>query len=112
MKLIEVIEKLNLEVRYGHDSLEREVTGGYVSDLMSDVIANSKAGNLWITLHIHENVVAVAVMNKLAGVVIINGREPEDETREKAIEEHVPIMVTKQSTYEVTGRLYELLEGS
>lgn len=60
MKLKEVVEKLNLEVKTGLDRLDNEVTGGYAGDLLSDILANGKEGNLWITLQIHQNIVAVA----------------------------------------------------
>lgn len=108
MRLAEVVEKLDLKVRTASRHLDREVTAGYASDLMSDVIAHAKEGNLWITLQIHQNIVAVASMNELAGIVLVNGREPEAETIEKAESEGIPIMVTPLPTFEVAGKLYEL----
>lgn len=110
MVLREIVEKLSLEVKCGADKLAGEVTGGYVSDLMSDVIANSKAGNLWITLQVHENVVAVASLNNLAGILLINGREPAEETKKKAEAEGTPIMVSKLSAFEAAGKLYKILK--
>ena len=62
MKLTELIQELKLAVRSAEGDLEREVTGGYASDLLSDVLANGEPGNLWITLQIHQNIVAVASM--------------------------------------------------
>lgn len=106
MTLREMVGALHLEVRSGADKLDREVTGGYVSDLLSDVIAHSQAGHLWVTLQIHENVVAVASLKDLAAVLIINGREPSEETKKKAEEEGIPIMVSTCSAFEVVGRLY------
>ncbi len=106
MKLTELIQKLNLDVRSAKANLEREVTGGYASDLLSDVLANSKEGNIWITLQIHHNIVAVASMNNLAGIILVNGREPEQETVEKAETEKLVLMVTELPTFEVVGRLY------
>jgi hypothetical protein len=108
VKLTELTEKLNLSVRSAKANLEREVTGGYASDLLSDVLGNSKEGNLWVTLQIHPNIVAVASMKDLAGIVLVNGREPEQETIEKAEAEDVVIMVTKMPTFELVGRLYGL----
>jgi hypothetical protein len=108
MKLTELIQKLNLSVRSAKGSLEREVTGGYASDLLSDVLANSKEGNLWITLQIHQNIVGVASMKDLAGIILVNSREPESETLEKAEAEKVPIMVTEMPTFELIGMLYSL----
>ncbi|KPL25426.1 MAG: serine kinase [Phycisphaerae bacterium SM1_79] len=108
MKLIELIQELSLDVRSAKGSLQREVTGGYASDLLSDVIAHGEEGNLWITLQLHQNIVAVASMKDLAGIVLVNGREPEQETIEKAEAENVPIMVTEMPTFELVGRLYAL----
>ncbi len=108
MKLAEIVEKLDLAVRTAGGRLGREVTAGYASDLMSDVIAHAKPGTLWVTLQIHQNIVAVASMNELAGIVLVNGREPEAETIEKAEAEGLPIMVTPLPTFEVVGRLYSL----
>lgn len=108
MKLTELIEKLNLGVRSAKADLEREVTGGYASDLLSDVIANGKEGNIWITLQIHHNIVAVASMKDLAGIILVNGREPEQKTIEKAEAENLVIMVTEMSTFELVGRMYSL----
>jgi hypothetical protein len=108
MKLIELIQKLNLRVRSAKGNLERQVTGGYASDLLSDVLANSEEGNIWITLQIHQNIVGVASMKNLAGIVLVNGREPEQETLEKAEAENVTIMVTEMPTFELVGKLYNL----
>lgn len=108
MKLTELIQKLNLSVRSAKEHLEREVTGGYASDLLSDVLANGEEGNLWITLQIHQNIVAVASMKNFAGIILVNGREPEQDTIEKAETENIAIMVTELPTFVLVGRLYGL----
>ena len=111
MKIVELVEKLNLDVRSAKENLDREVTGGYASDLPSDVLANSKEGNLWITLQLHRNIVGVASMKDLAGIILVNGREPEPETIEKAEAENIPVMVSELSTFELVGKLYNLGVG-
>jgi len=108
VKLRELIEKLKLSVRSAQNYLDCEVTRGYASDLLSDVLANSEDGDLWITLQIHQNTVAVASMKNLAGIILVNGREPEQETLEKAEAENIVIMVTEMPTFELVGKLYEL----
>jgi predicted transcriptional regulator len=108
MTLKEVVDALELQVRSGMESLDRDVQGGYASDLLSDVMANTKAGDLWITLQIHQNIVAVATLNDLSGVIFVNGREPEDATLRKAQAEGIPLMVSSLSTFEVAGRLYAM----
>jgi serine kinase of HPr protein (carbohydrate metabolism regulator) len=107
MSIKDIIKKLGLKVITGKEYLEREVTGGYTGDLLSDALANSKKGNIWITMQIHQNIVAVASSKELSGIIIVNGRKPEVETIKKAKEEAIPLMVSNLLSYEVTGKLYE-----
>jgi hypothetical protein len=76
--------------------------------LLSDVIGNSREGNVWVTLQIHQNIVAVASMKDLAGIILVNAREPEEDTVQKAETESIPLMVSKLPTFELVGRLYGL----
>jgi len=108
MKLQELVENLSLEVKTPGIDLNREVTGGYVSDLLSDVIGNSKEGFIWITLQIHLNIVAVASLKGLSGIILVNNRMPDQDTLKKASEENVPIMTSSLPTFELVGRLYTL----
>lgn len=111
MKLKEIIEKLELSVRCGENNLDRDVTGGCASDMLSNVIAYSKKGDVWVTIQIHANIVAVSVLKELAAIIIVQGREPADDTIQKAKEENVPILVSKLSAYAVAGKMYELGVG-
>ncbi|MBN1411579.1 MAG: hypothetical protein JW969_12095 [Spirochaetales bacterium] len=108
MKIKELIEKLKLKVRCGGSQLDREIARGYASDLMSDVMAHSREGDIWITLQVHLNIVAVACMTGIAAIVLINNREPEKETLEKAEAEGVPLLVSELPAFELIGRLYSL----
>ena len=73
------------------------------------MIANSKEGNLWITLQIHQNTIAVAKLKDLAGIIIVNNREPDEETLAKAKEENVLLLCSEEMAFEVSGKLYELI---
>lgn len=109
MKLNKIIEKLKLQVLTAQDKLDTEVSYGYTSDLLSDVIANSKEGNLWITLQTHQNIIAVAKLKDLAGIIIVNNRKPEEETLKKAEEENVPLITTEKTAFNISGKLYQLI---
>ena len=108
MTVRDITQKLSLFVCCGEGKLDHEVTGGYAGDLMSDVMANSKAGNVWVTMQVHANIVAVAVLKELSGIIIVNGRRPAEDTLKKAVEENVPILISTMPAFEVTGRLYVL----
>jgi serine kinase of HPr protein (carbohydrate metabolism regulator) len=107
MTLTALIEKLGCEVKTSGADLSTEVTGVYVSDLLSDVMANAKEGNLWITLQIHHNIVAVAVLKDLSGIILVNNRQPEEETLKNAEQEKIPILVSTLSAFVLAGKLYE-----
>ena len=109
MKLNAIQEQLGLRLLTADTGLEDEASGAYASDLLSDVIANSKEGQLWITLQIHQNVVAVAKLKDHSGIIIVNNREPEEETLRKANEEGVNIFQTPDSAFVISGRLYRAL---
>lgn len=106
MNLKVIIQTLELKVVSGN--IDKEVSGGYSSDLLSDVIANTHKDNIWITLQTHLNIVAVANLQELAGIILVNGREPEESTLKKAEQENIPILLTKLPTFEIVGKLYEL----
>lgn len=108
MKLEELVNSLSLEVKTPGADLNRVVTGGYASDLLSDVIGNAKEGFVWITFQVHLNIVAVASLKGLAGIILVNNRTPDEETLKKASEEHVAVMTSQLPAFEVVGRLYSL----
>lgn len=108
MKISEIVKGLSLEVKSANENLEKEVTGGYVSDLLSDVIANCKEGNIWITLQTHQNIIAVAVLRELSGIILVNGKSPDADTIKKANEEGIPLMASSLPAFEIVGRLYNI----
>jgi predicted transcriptional regulator len=109
MKLREIVERLNLQVLAGERVLDREVSSGYCSDLISDFMANGTPGCLWLTLQTHMNVVAVALLTGAAGVVFTGGRGIPPEVCRKAEVEGLPLLHTPHHTFEIAGRLYQLL---
>lgn len=113
MTLEELVRSLELDVRAGAGGLARTVSGGYAGDLLSDVIAHGRKDDLWVTIQIHPNILAVAALKELAAVVIANGREPAAETVERAEREGVPLLVSRLSAFECIGRLHGLgVKGS
>ncbi len=111
MKLKEIVEQLNLKVIAGAGNLDREVLGGYTSDLLSDVMGNVEEGQLWITLQTHRNVMAIASLKDVAGVIIVKSLEPEASMIEHSEEDGIPLLSTEMEAFEISGKLYQLLQG-
>jgi predicted transcriptional regulator len=110
MRITEITEILDLKVLSGHNGLSDEITGGYVSDLLSDVMGNAREGQIWITLQTHQNIIAVASLKDLAAIIIVKGLRPETDTIEKSNIENIPVLSTNLDTFNITGRLFELLK--
>ncbi len=106
-----VAERLGLNVVVKGDVSET-VSGCYISDLLSDVMAHSKDHELWITLQTHPNIVAVAVIKGISALIITNGRNPEPETIRKAEAEKVTIMISPNTTFDLAGLLYTMMKDS
>ncbi len=108
MTVKDIAEHLGLTVAAGAKGLERPAQGAYISDLLSDVMAGAKPGMLWMTIQTHQNVVAVAVLKELAAVLLLGGRQPADDTRDKAEAEGLPILVSEEHAFELAGKLHAL----
>ena len=106
MKVREIQKEFNLDLVAGEKGLDQDVIGGYCGDLLSDVMANSISGNIWLTIQSHKNILAVALLKEMSGIILVNGQQPDDETKAKADEEGIPIMLSPASAYELAGSLY------
>ena len=100
-----VIEQLKLEAISSVDLVNRSVMGGYASDLLSCAMRGAKKDFLWVTLQSHVNVVAVASLLNLTGVIITEGNRPALETIAQAEKEKVILLLTPNNTFSVVGQL-------
>jgi predicted transcriptional regulator len=111
MKVSELVEILDLKVYSGSNGLDREITGGYVSDLLSDVMGNAQEGQLWITLQVHQNVIAIASLKDMAAVIVVNNLEPMENAIRHSNNENIPVLGTSLPTFEIAGKLYQILNS-
>jgi predicted transcriptional regulator len=109
MQVKDIITTLELKVFGGSQGLDREITGGYTSDLLSDVMGYAEQGKIWITLQTHKNVIAIASLKELAAVILIKGNNPDTDMLAQAREEGIPVLGTNEEAFEITGKLFNLL---
>lgn len=115
MRLQELVQALNLKELTAPqaDEPDGEITRGYASDLLSDVLAHAPAGGVLVTLQIHLNVIAVAAHAGLRAVIFSCGRVPDGDVIERATEEGLHLYGSPDDTFEIVGRLHGLgLHGS
>lgn len=108
MNVQDVVASLPVTVATGQQALANPVTGGYASDLLSNVMGQAAAGHIWVTMQGHQNIAAVASLAGLAAVIIAGDVEPAPETLQKADSEGIVILTTSLPVFEVVGRLYQL----
>jgi len=110
MTLRELSGHLALNTLQAQGNFDVTVSGGYTSDLLSDVMAYGKEKNVWITCQVHENIVAIVKLKNLAGIILVNSRKPDEVTMQKAREENVIILGTAEPAFAITGVLYGMLK--
>jgi serine kinase of HPr protein (carbohydrate metabolism regulator) len=109
MTVLQLVEKLKLQVYSGSKGLDKNITGGYVSDLLSDVMGNAREGQVWITLQTHKNVMAIASLKDLSALILVKGLKPDSDTLAQSEEEGIPILGTLDQSFEMSGKLYNLI---
>lgn len=111
MKVSELIRELKLKTVFD-DFKDNEVSGAYTSDLLSDVMANAQENQILITIQAHKNTVAVASLIGASAILICNNRPLSDDMITAAQEEGIALLLSNDSQYAVSGRLWVLLGGS
>lgn len=109
MTILQLVEALQLQVYSGSKGLDKNITGGYISDLLSDVMGSAKEGQVWITLQTHKNVMAIASLKDLSAVILVKGLKPDTDTIAQSDKEGIPVLGTKDQTFEMSGKLYNLI---
>ncbi|HOB77326.1 MAG TPA: DRTGG domain-containing protein [Bacteroidales bacterium] len=109
MKVADILKWENTKIVCCENSLNNQITDGYVSDLLSDVMANANENMAWITIQTHKNLVAIASLKELSCIIITNNNTPADDLIEAAKQENIPIISTSMSSFDTAGKLYVAL---
>lgn len=105
MKLSGIAEKFGWTPLW-ESRADSDVSQGYVSDILSDVLVQAPKGAILATMITHMNVVAVAVRVGLAGIIFTNSRTPELSVIERAERENLPLYVTSYDSFDTAGLLF------
>jgi hypothetical protein len=109
MNVSDLIKALDLKVLTDQkDFSQISPTCGYVSDLLSCVMAGAAHKSVWVTLQAHSNIVAIATLLDLSAVIVTEGAVPDAATIAKANEENVILLSTDMPSFHIVGKLWEL----
>ena len=109
MKVSDLVKELDLTIYGGESGLEKEITGGYSSDLLSDVMGNADEGQVWITLQVHKNMMAVALLKEISAIILVKGLIPEDDVKEISNQKEIPVLGTSLDAFTLAGKIYKMI---
>jgi len=110
MTVRELAKVLDLQVLTGDVNLDEQVKSGYVSDLLSDVIANGPESSVWVTVQRHVNILGVAKLRSIVAIITPRNLKVENDVIERAKAEGVALLRTGLTAFEVSGEIYGLLK--
>lgn len=106
MSIKELMKGIDLAALTG--VVEKEVKGVYISDMISDLMNNAQAGNLWITSQTHKNMVSAANLIDISAVIIPGGKEVPRDTVDLANRFGINILSSKLSSFDLAARLVDM----
>lgn len=106
MLLKEIKEILNGTNYTDVSLLDREINYCYATDMMSDVLKSCKTGSLLITGLVNQQVLQVAEIMDLSGIVFVSGKKPSEEMIKSVENKNIPLLSTDLHMYEACGVLY------
>lgn len=80
----------------------------YIGDLLSCVMANIEEGSLWLTTQTNLNVIAIAHLHELAGIIFVEGMEPNSEVIEKADECGIALFTYPNDSYHLALEITQM----
>lgn len=109
MTIENVIAVLNAVPLTAETDVSKEITGGYVCDLLSLAMGKVQAGDIWITVQTNVNIVAVASLTEAACVLVAENMNVEESVIKKAESEGVVLLRTDKNAYEAAAEVSRLL---
>jgi hypothetical protein len=108
MRLHELAEMLDLRELTPSMDDDAEITQGYVSDLLSDILAHAPAGSVLVTIQANPDVLTVASLAGLRAVIFSSGRTPRADVIERFAADRISLFGSPADSFEVVGQLYDL----
>jgi hypothetical protein len=106
MKISEVRDILNATVLIGDEQLDRILVGAGSADLMEDILAAVAKDAVLLTGVISEEVIRTSKVAGVGAVVFVRGKKPTQRMLALAQSNGLPVLLTRDSLFVASGRLY------
>lgn len=107
MTIRDLATLLEARVLCGEEKLDLEVSSGFASDLMSDVLAFVNDKTVLITGLTNVHVMRTCEMLDIQCVVFARGKVPSEEILEEARDLDIVVLTTHYTCYNTCGRMYQ-----
>ena len=97
-------ERLGLE-KINIGDPDREITAGYVGDLLSWVMGRAPEGGAWITVMTNVNVIAVASLSDVACVILAEGAKLDEAALSRAKTEGINVLASSKPAFDLARAL-------
>lgn len=88
----------------------REVSGCYIGDLLSWVMARAQSGNVWLTVIGNINSIAVAALADVSAIVLTENATLDSDAAQRAEMQGIPVFGCAENLYDTAIRVYEMLK--
>ncbi|MBN2417160.1 hypothetical protein JXO52_15085 [bacterium] len=109
MKLEKIKELLQAEELTSGIDLNLEIASARASDLMSDVLSSSHAGDLLLTGLVNAQAVRTANVVDMKVIIFVRDKAPAADTIQLAEQWNIHLLATKKSMLEACGLLWAAL---
>jgi predicted transcriptional regulator len=108
MKLKKIMEYLNCNCRVLCEdiNLDIDIKFAIASDLMSDILATAKPGELLLTGLAHNSVIRTCEITGINAVIFVRNKQPSDDTIKLAQNCKIPVLLTDSTMFEACGILF------
>jgi len=106
LSLTDIKDLLRAEVLVGEDKLHMPVKAGTASDLMSDMLTGYNDGVVLLTGLCNIQVIRTCVIAGVAAVVLVRGKQPNEEMVNQALKHALPLLSTSFTMFTSCGRLF------
>ena len=106
LSLTDIKDLLHAKVIVGEDKLDIPVKAGTASDLMSDMLTGYNDGVVLLTGLCNIQVIRTCVIAGVAAVVLVRGKQPNEEMVNQALKHALPLLSSPFTMYTSCGRLF------
>jgi predicted transcriptional regulator len=107
MKIPEIAQLINAEICTKNHNPEIDILSACSADLMSDVMAFSKANALLLTGLVNPQVIRTAEMMDIKAVIFVRGKKPLESMIDMAEEKGIALLATDFPLFVASGKLYK-----